>query len=302
MKLNKIFAIALAALTLTACSDDDDINTANVTVNMQKTEIEVSEDFSTGTYYYVPVEVTGESNGPVRVTVKVEGVGSTPATEGDDYVITSKTIVIPQGESVGEIEFHSVGDDIENPDREFTVTIVSAEGATIGSNATTIVRLLDNERLLPEAYAKMIGTWQSTTTRGSYVCTISGYPQDDPNYLKKLKLTGIGGLSYLGDVIVDFELDGSTGLINLSIAMPQVLATDIRFTDGTVADIVMLPMDSGGLYLSGTISATSNEECTQFVFDMGCAGGLFQPGNHTGGGFLGSVNFQAPSFNLTKVQ
>lgn len=97
MKLNKIFAIALAALTLTACSDDDDINTANVTVNMQKTEIEVSEDFSTGTYYYVPVEVTGESNGPVRVTVKVEGVGSTPATEGDDYVITSKTIVIPQG-------------------------------------------------------------------------------------------------------------------------------------------------------------------------------------------------------------
>ena len=37
MKLNKIFAIALAALTLTACSDDDDINTANVTVNMQKT-------------------------------------------------------------------------------------------------------------------------------------------------------------------------------------------------------------------------------------------------------------------------
>ena len=148
----------------------------------------------------------------------------------------------------------------------------------------------------------MIGTWQSTTTRGSYVCTISGYPQDDPNYLKKLKLTGIGGLTYLDDVIVDFELDGSTGLINLSIAMPQVLATDIRFTDGTVADIVMLPMDSGGLYLSGTISATSNEECTQFVFDMGCAGGLFQPGNHTGGGFLGSVNFQAPSFSLTKVQ
>ena len=50
MKLNKIFAIALAALTLTACSDDDDnnflggVNTASgVTVEMGNSQFTTQE-------------------------------------------------------------------------------------------------------------------------------------------------------------------------------------------------------------------------------------------------------------------
>ena len=44
MKFNKIYAIALAALTLTACSDDDDNglnSTSGVTVQMQQSTMSV---------------------------------------------------------------------------------------------------------------------------------------------------------------------------------------------------------------------------------------------------------------------
>lgn len=300
MKLTKIFAAALAILTMTACSDDDPVNTADVTVNMQQSTMTVAEDFSTGVYYYIPVVLSGETNGPVTVTVQVEGTGANPAVEDENYIITSKTIVIPAGETEGAIEFHPSSNDDINEDRQFTVTIVAASGAKVGSNATTLVTLVDEDHLLPEALGKLVGEWVSTTTRGQYTCTISDFPEGDPNHFKQVKLSGIGGLDYLDDVILDFTLDASTGLVILSLDMPQVLATDINF--GFMADVVLLPMDSEGLYLSGTASAISNEEVTQFVFDIGCAGGLFAPGNHTGGGFLGRVNFQMPSFSLTKVQ
>lgn len=302
MKLNKIFAAALAVVAMTACDDDENVNTADVTVSMQQPTMSVAEDFSVGVYYNIPVILSGETNGPVTVTVDVEGVGSSPAVEDEHYMITSKTIVIPAGETEGSIEFHPSSNDDINNDRQFTVTIVAASGAKIGSNSTTLVTLLDEDHLLPEALSKLVGTWSSATTRGSYNCTISALPDDDPDHLKKVLLTGIGGLNYLGDVVLDFSLDASTGMIILQMPMPQLLAKGIQFTDGTVADILLLPLDPGGLYLSGTASAISNEEVSQFVFDVGCAGGLFAPGNYGGGGFLRSVNFQAPAFSLTKVQ
>ena len=40
----------------------------------------VSEDMQQGVYYKVPIVVTGEANGPVEVTVEVQGTGTTPAT------------------------------------------------------------------------------------------------------------------------------------------------------------------------------------------------------------------------------
>ncbi len=302
MKFNKIFAAALAILTMTACDDDDPVNTADVTVNMQQTTITVAEDFSTGVYYNIPLVLSGETNGPVTVTVEVEGVGASPAIEDENYVITSKTVVIPAGETVGAIEFHPSSNDDINDDRQFTVTIVAAAGAKIGSNKTTLVTLVDEDHLLPEALGKLVGSWSGSTTRGSFTCTISEFPEGDPNHFKKVKLSNIAGLSYLNDVILDFSLDASTGQVILIMDMPQVLAEGITFTGLGTADVVLLPMDAGGLYLSGASSAISNEEVTQFVFDMGCAGGLFTPGNHTAGGFMGSVNFQMPSFSLTKVQ
>ncbi len=56
MKFSKIFAIGLAALTMTACSDDDNnMNSAqDVTVSLGVTTLEVDED-DNGSIYNIPV-------------------------------------------------------------------------------------------------------------------------------------------------------------------------------------------------------------------------------------------------------
>ncbi len=304
MKLNKIFAAALAILTMTACDDDASVNTVNVTVNMGETQLSMSEDFTANNYNYIPVVLSGEAtNGPVTVTIEVEKIGAEPAVENEDYIFTSKTITIPAGQSEGAFEFHTAGDDIENPDRQFKATIVSAEGATIGSQATTVVSLLDNERLLPEAYAKVIGNWMSPSSLdGAYNCTIEGYPVDDPKYLKYVKVVGLFGQPIFS-VDLGFSLDASTGMIGLVWTMPQVLGQNLNFSAPIgVADVVCLPYIDGGLYLSGSISAVYDPAGTEFTFDGGAAAGIFAPGNHTAAGFMGYVYDRAEPITFQKVQ
>ena len=313
MKLNKIAAIALAALSMTACSDDSGrfdmkydhkYNTNPATVSMEKTTMTAPEDIAQNVYYNVPVVVSGETNGAVVVNVKVESIGTTPAEEGKDYVVTSKSIIIPAGETVGNVEFYPIGDDVENQDRTFTVTIVSAEGATVEGNATTLITLLDNERLLPEAYAKVCGQWTATQDNGTYPVTIEGYEKGEAGYLKQVKLIGLGADPELNPVIMDFSLDASTGEVTLMFSMPQVLQENARFNPPVgLCDIVLLPYDSEGLYLSGASAATSNPEVTTFVFDSGFAAGLFSPtpgGPYNGGNFLGRVYFRTTTFSLSK--
>lgn len=306
MKLNKIFAIALAALTLTACSDDEDVNTADVTVSMAETTMNVSEDATAGVYYTIPIELSGKPNGPVTVVVDVEGSGTTPATEDDHYIITSKTITIGAGQTTGFVEFYPTGDEIENDDRQFTVKIVKATGARLGANLTTVVNLLDNERLLPEAYAKVIGTWQTSyaTNAGvvNYNCQLEGFNSDEPGYLKQVKLKNFQNTSWFEDLILDFELDGSTGAIKLYLSLPQLAAVNVDFTGLGVADLLILPYFDDGLYLGGELEATSNADVTRFEFDGGAISCLFTPGNYSGSGFMGYTYRQTIPLTLTKVQ
>lgn len=50
MKINKIFALLLAATLFAACSDDDnDWNNGNATVSMGQTEISVKENLNSAT-------------------------------------------------------------------------------------------------------------------------------------------------------------------------------------------------------------------------------------------------------------
>lgn len=67
MKYTKIFALTLGLLSLTACSDKDDFNTAqNVTVEMGVSELSVNEN---GGRITVPVKLSGEANGDRKSVV-----------------------------------------------------------------------------------------------------------------------------------------------------------------------------------------------------------------------------------------
>ena len=120
MKMIKYFAIALATLSLSACSDENNaedydgflggVNTATgVTVEMNPT-FAIGENVDV---FKVPVKVTGKTNGKVVVTVGVKPGPSNPddaanptenAVEGTNYILTSATINIPEGADEGYIE------------------------------------------------------------------------------------------------------------------------------------------------------------------------------------------------------
>lgn len=297
MKLNRIFAIALAALTMTACSDDDDtdFNTASdVTVNMEAATMTIPED--NNGMYNVPITVTGKANGMIKVTVEMQEVGSNPAKADKHYIVTSDYVYIPAGDETGNIEFHATGDEEINEDRTFSIKIVKVEGAKIGTETTTTITLVDDDHLIPDALNKLQGSWIAS---GTYLCTIEAYPDGDPNHTKKVKLLGLGGDPDLNPIICDFKVDGVTEKISLDIECPQTLDTNVNFDTIGIYDILALPY-SGGLYLSGTISAQSNGDATFFGFDGGIYACLFTPGDYSAGGFSGYTYFRIQQLTLSK--
>lgn len=205
MKYIKIFALAVGLFSLVACNDDKkEYNTsAEVEVEMGESEVTTRENRG---LFNVPINLVGKANGAVSVTVDVEAVGAEPAHEAElvngnrvgNYVITTKTLNIPEGVTSVNVQINPVDDDDINDDRTFKVTIVKAEGAVIDkSKDATLVTIKDDDRY---PYEKLQGDWvmswtsmdqNGTTTTVSEFVTIEGYSEDRPNYNKVLKLTGL---------------------------------------------------------------------------------------------------------------
>lgn len=155
--------MSLCALAVTSCSDDDNaFNTdSNVSVQLKESAIRVSEDQVSNTdYNYIPVEVTGTSNGPIEVTIEVAPYGTDGAVADKNYVFTSYTMTIPAGESEIGFQYYPKGNDEINNDMSFEVKIKDAKGAKIGAQNQTIVTLVDNEGLIPVYYTGLAGAWE----------------------------------------------------------------------------------------------------------------------------------------------
>lgn len=283
MKLNKLFAVAFAALTLTACSDDNDVNTASdVTVAMQSDQMSVSEDFSVGTYYQIPVVVNGTTNGPVKLTIEVAAFGENGAVEGENFLFTSKDIVIPKGQNLGYFEFYPQGDKIVNQDRQFAVTITKAEGATISDKATCIVTLVDNEKYLAEAYEKVQGSWKFTGTNPNsgtnynWNVTLTGYAEDEEGYQQKLIMSGIQGYEWCS-IEVDFSFDAATMRAQLVFNFGQFCAYEVDFGDVGLNDVMWAGVSGNSLVSAGSVIASADAEYKNVEFPASAAfvGALF---------------------------
>lgn len=231
MKLKYFALLSLGALAVTSCSDDDnDFNTGkDVTVEMAETAIRISEDqVSSTSYNYIPVEVKGEANGPIQVTIEVLPYGENPAKADENYVFTSYTITIPEGETTGQFQYYPKGDDVINADRTFEVKIVDVKGASVGAQSSTVVTLVDNEGLIPIYYSGLAGAWDAvmeSTYDGplpqSFVIVTA--KEDAEGYGKNVTLVDFPATGLTTQAT--FSIDGVSQEIFVSIPTGQQLGT-----------------------------------------------------------------------------
>lgn len=90
----------------------------------------------------VPVVVTGEHTGTIRVTFELKDHN---AKEDENYIVTTKTLLIPAGQETMNFEFKTVDDKLVNDDRSFDVEIADVKGASIGENKRLTVTIKDND-------------------------------------------------------------------------------------------------------------------------------------------------------------
>lgn len=265
MKINKIFALLLAATLFAACSDDDnDWNNGNATVSMGQTEISVKENKG---IFNVPIEVEGTQNGPIRITVEVAETGENPAMDNIHYYVTSKTILIPADATSGNIEIATVDDDDINETRTFTVTITKVEGGSIGTNAVTTVSLRDNDSAF---YEKLQGKWKMEgaspyTGNFSWDVNVIGYEENEEGYNQTLYVTGMMGYAWTQATLA-YNFDMTTKKVTLSFVLGTMFAENVGFTDGNF-DVYLGTVNGNQMVTSGTIDGECSEDMKTITFD-----------------------------------
>lgn len=279
MKFNKIFALGVAALTMTACSDyngkytesEHDFNTAaGVTVSMEETSVSVKENVG---LFNVPVVVNGDANGYVEVKVKVtDGTVSTateePAIADAHYYVTSKTIYIPADSKTGNIEISSVDFRLPQKTRSFTITIEDVKGATLSGNATTTVYILDKGT--SPAWSELAGEWM--VTGNSYTSSTGEY--DNPFSYRgqftvtddakmEFKIPGFDGYAFMAiPFVYDYDSDINYG--DIAVPLGGLVGSNINFGEPIGAADLKITLSTGTAV--GTVSGQWNDNYTAVSF------------------------------------
>lgn len=185
MRYIKLFMLFAVASLFASCSDDETINSNNVTAGFVNDTIVVKEN--TG-FFNIPIKIEGARNGDVKLEVSVAETGTNPATEDKNFRITGKSLQLLTDtvkSSTLNVEVQTVDDQEINENREFTVTIKNQQGATLTQQASVVVIIRDNDAAF---YEKFFGKWEFTAidSDGNNVkrnITISGATdENDPAY------------------------------------------------------------------------------------------------------------------------
>ncbi|MDE6317096.1 MAG: hypothetical protein K2L73_01695 [Muribaculaceae bacterium] len=274
MKFIKIFAIMLAAATMTACSDDDNgLNTASgVTVDFEGTSMEVNENQD---FFAIPVMVTGETNGDIKVTIEVEApaeIDDNVAVENEQFIITSHTITIPRGSATGAFEVRNVWEQgVVNPDRTFNVKITDVQGAQAGSIPTATVTIIN----IDNAFTALLGRWTLNATNYktgepvSYVVTFGIPSNPDPE--EEGHLINAWGYQEDADMFIPiwFDINESNGDIEYVGIPMDYLTSNYYYNFGDAVGQALLctsSISNGSWMQSGAIDGTINEDNTEITF------------------------------------
>lgn len=285
MKLNKLFVFALSMAALTACDDNKvedypsflgGVNTeSGVTVSLPTTYTGNENEEA----LYLPINVTGTTNGKVTVTLQVKQIdaadapsGTEPAVEVDHYNVTSLTVNIPEGENVGYVEITPVWETgVINDDRVFDIEIIRAEGATI-VNSLCHVTIANCD----DAYTAMLGSWTvsgvlyGTTTPFSYDVTLKAVSASSEDYGSVLR-----GYGYLDDSdfflpLVDFDWDTQTQTGSVAIGYGWLMSPSFyNFGLSDYAAPFCYYRSGSSLTYNHEAVGTINSDMTEITFPAG---------------------------------
>lgn len=276
----------MAATMLVSCSDDEKINTGNATVAFKDAELSVKE--SKG-IFYIPIVATGEQNGPIEVTIDVS-TSDASCKEDQNFMITSKHIIIPADKKEVNIEVKAIDDRVINEDRHFTLSIANANGASINSTSSKInIALVDNDDI---PYERMAGTWivqaenllsESGSDPISWEMNINVLDDEDPSYGSVLNTTPWAVWDGTTPVFDDagtmlshqmtFYHNESTGKTTVDMKMGSVMAANLDFgvgqdgTDLSKCSVRSATMGMAGLSYTGSITGTVSENFDEISFN-----------------------------------
>lgn len=286
MKYIKLFMLLAVVAFMGSCSDDDESwnSKSGVTVSMENESMRFKESVG---IVKVPIKVEGEANGPVSVTVEVKETGSNPAKENVHYYITTKTIKI--SDNTGNVELECVDDEDINDDRTFEISIVSAKGATVGSNATTAVTLRDNDS---EFYEKLQGSWVMNCTFNDAptkwdVKVVGATDENDKDYNKVLYITGMIGYQWTtAKLSYDYDKATGKGSVAFDYLGQYNFAEGVNFTGLGVCNVRLYSV-AGNQLSEDPIYGTWSADFKNITFDEGTLyGGVFDSSDaHKGGWF-----------------
>lgn len=271
MKFSKIFLLAGVALAFASCSEKEEWNTTGeAVVGMANPTQIISEAKG---IFNLPISVTGERNANVQVTVEVAPVEEEgkvlTAVEDVHYLVTSKVINVPADKTTANIEIKTV-DDVEiNNNRQFVVTILSVEGATIDeNNKSTVVTLKDNDS---NPYDRLSGAWMMEVVSdydGPLTFDVSVLTDEEGGsaYEKYCVVTGLSGYSFM-TARLDYHFDESTEVGYVAFSMPYVSVEGVDF-GSFIGDIHLYGVsESNQLYSSAEIKGVWNDDMSEITFE-----------------------------------
>lgn len=284
MKYLKLLVLCLLPLSFAACSDDDNINGGNATVGFSSAEMSASENSS---MIEVPITVEGDHNGLVKVNLDITAVSGVSVTKDETVLLTSKEIVLPAGTNTVYAEIRSlVNTSSDDFDRSFTLTISSAEGASVSTSTCKV-----NIEELVDPYQKLLGSYtltaaDFTSESGATVTFNVELTQGAPG--KTFVVEGFDGY-LLGYGLTEREywtMEYNEEEATLSLVKGEYYATNVNF--GFLANCCVAPMDfnadGSNIIPTTSWSATWNEDYSVITFEdnaiMGLA--LYSDGQYAG--------------------
>jgi subtilisin family serine protease/Ca2+-binding RTX toxin-like protein len=198
-----------------------------------------------------PGQYTLTRTGPTTSSLTVNVALSGTATNGTDYTTIPTTVTFAAGSSTALVNLNVIDDTLVEGAETATLTVLSGTGYTVGTSASAIVNIADNDPpqvsvVATDANAAetLLGT---TPNPGQYTLTRTGPTTSSLTVNVALSGTATNGTDYtIIPTTVTFAAGSSTAVVNLSV-------TDDTLVEGT--ETAILTVTSGTGYTVGTVAS-----------------------------------------------